>query len=120
MVLNVGRAPGKRLVGHEDLRHYDPILVEKYKRAKSRSFWKNEEISGSFKVMTFFGLYWFFVQNLLPHKYFLAVRAIYQQMRDIRILEVITWGMAKKWLRNTDLGQPSNNHPVLIPEITAH
>ena len=56
MVLNVG--PGKILVGHGDLRHYKPILVEKYKGVTSRSLrlslCKNEEIRGSFTVMIIF------------------------------------------------------------------
>ena len=51
--------------------------------------------SDSFKTMTFF-VFTSLGQTELPPKYFSALAAMYHQIVDIRILEAIRWGMAKK------------------------
>ena len=102
------RGTWKILLGHGDLRHYEPSVVEKCKGATSRSlscsFCENEEIRGSFNVMTFFLFFSCLLGKLYcPPKYFFDCYSSLSPMGDIRILEVIRLEMAKKGLRNTDL-----------------
>ena len=60
--------------GHRDLRHYEPILVGKYKGATSRRIrckvFCEKDIRGSFKVMTFLSLHLPFGQTVAPQIFF--------------------------------------------------
>ena len=96
----------KFLVGHGDLIHYEPILVESTRKLRAKAFAKifaKIKNQRQFQSDDLSEVFTNFLGKLYCPKYFLIVTPMYYQMGNIKILEVIWWGMVKKRLRNTVL-----------------